>query len=287
MKIKICLLSLFLVLAGLCSAQEKPMNQPPKVLVITREFVKPGRTGSIHEKTESAFVQAMSNAKWATHYLAVDSLSGRPRALFLAGFDSFEAWEKDTQAVQKNAALSASLEHAAMTDGDLLSDMDIGTFIFKDELSLRPGADPHTRYFEITRYHVKSGHGKDWERLVKLVMGGYEKVADYHWDTFQARYGVPGGTYLVVVPRKSIAEVDHSFAQGKEFEAAMGEDGMKQIRELSEATIDSSETNLFALNPRMSYASEEWTKADPDFWTVKPAMAAHPKKKSQAEAAKQ
>lgn len=263
------------------------MHTPPKVLVITREFVKPGRTGSMHEKAESAFVQAMSNAKWSTHYLAAESLSGRPRALFLTGYDSFEAWEKDTQAVQKNAALTASVERAAFADGDLLSDMDNGTFLFKDEFSLRPGADPHTRYFEITRYQVKPGHSKDWERLLKLVMGGYEKVPDMHWDCFQARYGAPGGTYLVFVPRKSVAEVDRSFAQGKEFEAAMGEDGMKQMRELVAETLESSETNLFALNPRMSYASEEWTKADPDFWTVKPVMAAaHPKKKGDAEAAK-
>ena len=39
-------------------------NQPPKVLVITREFLKPGRAGEVHKKAEAAFVQAMSSAKW-------------------------------------------------------------------------------------------------------------------------------------------------------------------------------------------------------------------------------
>jgi hypothetical protein len=68
---------------------------PPKVLVIEREFVKPGKAGSLHEKSESQFVQAFTAAKWPTHYLAMASLSGRPRALFMLGYPSFEAWEKD------------------------------------------------------------------------------------------------------------------------------------------------------------------------------------------------
>ena len=48
---------------------------PPKVLVIEREFVKPGRSGALHEKSESAFVNAFAAAKWPTHYLAAESLS--------------------------------------------------------------------------------------------------------------------------------------------------------------------------------------------------------------------
>ena len=37
---------------------------PPKVLVLYREFLKPGKQGASHEKTESAFVQAVTKAKW-------------------------------------------------------------------------------------------------------------------------------------------------------------------------------------------------------------------------------
>lgn len=287
MKFKACFVTLCLFVAGLATAQQKQSNTPPKVLVITREFVKPGRAGTAHEKTESAFVQALSSSKWPTHYLAVDSLSGRPRSLFLTGFDSFEAWEKDTLAVQKNTALSASLDRAALSDGDLLSDMDGGAFNYREEFSLRPGADiPHMRYFEISRYHVRPGHDKDWERLVKMVMDVYDKIPDVQWACYEAVYGVPDGTFLFFTPRKSASEVDRAFAQGKQFEAAMGEEGMKQMRELSATTIESSETNLFAFNPRMSYVSEEWTKADPEFWTVKPVVAGHPKKKGETEAAK-
>src|SRR5271166_6122898 len=75
---------------AVAAAQEKPDMSPPKVLGITREWTKPGRNGTAHEKTESAFVQAMTRAKWPTHYLAVDSVSGKPRSLFFTAYDSFE-----------------------------------------------------------------------------------------------------------------------------------------------------------------------------------------------------
>jgi hypothetical protein len=96
------------VLAGcaVAVAQEpSAIKPPPKVLSVTREYTKPGRNGTPHEKTESAFVPAMARAKWPTHYLAVDSITGKPRSLFFTGYESFEAWEKDVMAVQKNAAL--------------------------------------------------------------------------------------------------------------------------------------------------------------------------------------
>src|SRR5882672_1891089 len=129
------MLSLSVLLAvggtGIALAQEKSgATPPPKILVIGREYTKPGKSGVAHEKTESAFVQAMTRAKWPTHYLAVESLSGKSRALFLTGYDSFAAWEKDQNDTQKNAALSADLARAWAGDGELLSDTDGGTFQF-------------------------------------------------------------------------------------------------------------------------------------------------------------
>src|SRR5690349_10526000 len=90
-----------LVWGGMAAAQEAMNNhQPPKVLQVIREFTKPGRAGAIHEKSESAFVQAFARAKWPTHYIAATSLSGKNRTLFFVGYDSFAAWEKDAMAQQ-------------------------------------------------------------------------------------------------------------------------------------------------------------------------------------------
>src|SRR5262245_1955743 len=102
---------------------------PPKVLLIQREYVKPGKTGELHEKAETAFVQAMAKAKWPVNYLALTSMSGKSRALFFTFYPSFEAWEKDAAAVSKNAVLSASIEKAVSGDGELLESTDQGVFV--------------------------------------------------------------------------------------------------------------------------------------------------------------
>jgi hypothetical protein len=133
------------------------------------------------------------------------------------------------------------------------------------------------RYFEILAFHVRQGHDKDWDDLVKLVMAAYEKVPGAHWATYEAIYGQPQGTYLVFTPLKSLAEVDQEMGQDKQFVAAMGDEGMKRLRELSAAAIESSQSNLFQFSPKMSYPLDAWVNADPDFWKPgAPAMA--PKK---------
>jgi len=265
-------------------AQEKSgAMPPPKILVIGREYTKPGKAGAAHEKTESAFVQAMKKAKWPTHYLAVESLSGKSRALFLTGYDSFAQWEKDQADGQKNAAFTADIARAWATDGEMLSDTDGGTFQFSEEYSLRPNVDiAHMRYFEIGRFTLRPGHDGDWSEIMKLVKGAYEKIPDAHWAMYREVYGNTNDAYIYFVPMKSGEEIDRGLAEGPEFVAAIGADGLKKLGELSAAAIQETATNLFAFNPKMSYPRDEWVKADPDFWAPKAAAAPAAKKKAEA-----
>ncbi|HUI40581.1 MAG TPA: hypothetical protein VL523_01315 [Terriglobia bacterium] len=264
----------------MAAAQESSI---PKVLQITREYTKPGKAGMIHDRSESAFVQAMARAKWPTYYMGMTSLSGPQRALFLTRYDSFEAWEQDSAAVDKNATLSAALDRAGMADGELLASEDQGVFMFHDEMSLRPMADlTHMRYLEISSYRVRPGHDGEWIELVKLVKDAYEKgVPEAHWGMYQQVYGGEGGTYLVFTAHKSLAEVDRAFNEDDpKFVAALGEDGMKKFSDLIAASVESSQHQLFAFNAHMSYVPSEWMKAD-DFW--KPKAAAAPAAKPAAE----
>src|ERR1700744_5578520 len=162
----LCLLSIG---SGIASAQEN--MGPPKVLVIQREFLKPGKAGSTHEKSESAFVRAMTAAKWPTHYFGMDSLSGPSRSLFFVGYPSFEAWEKDNLATQKNATLSAAFDRASNADGELLSLYESSTSVYREDMSLRAPANiAQMRYFEITQFVVRPGHERDFETLAKMYV---------------------------------------------------------------------------------------------------------------------
>src|ERR1700759_851512 len=74
--------------------QAASTTPPPKVLEIIVETLKPGQSGSPHLKTEAAFPQAFRDAKWPQHYLGMDALSGKQRAIFFVAYDSFDAWQK-------------------------------------------------------------------------------------------------------------------------------------------------------------------------------------------------
>ena len=196
----------------------------------------------------------------------------------LARRHSFEAWEKDNLATQTSTALSAALDRASANDGELLSDTDTSVLTYNEEQSLRAPVDiTHMRYFEISLYRVRPGHRAQWNELVKLVKGAYEKIPNTHWAMYEAMFGQEDVTYVVFIPRKSVAEIDQDMMNEKQFVEAMGEDGMKKLVELESAAVEFTQTNLFQFNPAMSYPPDEWVKADPEFWkahTPKPAAKA-------------
>lgn len=268
--------SLFLA-AALTPLAAQETTPPPKVLVISREFLKPGKTPGQHLRTESAFVAAMTAAKAQVNYFAMDSMSGAPRTLFFTGYDSFADWEKDANSIDKNATLSAALDRAYAGDGEMLSSYDSGVFAFRDDLSLRAPVDiAHMRYFDILHFVVKPGHVKEFEDLAKIYIDTYRKVShDAHWATFESVYGANnGGVFLVMTPLKSLSEADQGMAEGKQFAEALGKDGMKNVAEMTAASVESTQENLFRINPRISYPRSSWVQADPSFWKPKPAATA-------------
>jgi hypothetical protein len=269
------LLPLAAVFSPVLNAQTAPEDGPPNVLVIHREYLKPGKGGQLHERSESAFVHAFADAKSPYHYFALDSLSGPSRSLFLFGYNTFADWEKETGAIRSNPALGAKVDQASLNDGDLLTGYDAGAMTLRPDLSLNKGSIDGARYFEITAFVVKPGHTHDFEELAKIYIDTFRKVdPQTHWDTFEVMYGSPvpttagGEVFLVFNLMKSLAETDKSLQNSDKFSSELGPTGMQKVSELSAASIQLSTTNLFAINPRESNPPTEWIKKDPGFWKV-------------------
>jgi hypothetical protein len=267
------LLPLAFALSPALNAQNAQDDGPPNVLVIQREYLKPGKGGMLHERSESAFVQAFANAKSNSHYFALDALSRPTRSLFLMGYNNFADVEKDRAAINKDKTLSAAIDHAAEMDGDLLSGYDSTTLMLRPDLSLNKGSINGTRYFEITTFIVKPGHRHEFEQLAHMYIDTFRKVApDTHWDCFEVMYGNPapgfpsGAAFVVVNTMKSLAETDKGNADFEKFTKEVGPGGMEKIEQLSAASIETTGTNLFEINPRMSNPPQEWITRDPDFW---------------------
>jgi hypothetical protein len=257
-------------------------NGPPKVLVINREYLKPGKGGP-HEKTESAFAAAAKANKAPFHYLGLTSVTGPDRALFLSGYSSFTEWDNERKAMAKIPALGTALDNAMVSDGDLLSATDTSVWTFDAEKSLNPGNLVGMRYMQITAFTLKPGHSAEWDEAVKLVKSAYKKgVPEANWSMFEEAYGSPGNGYIVIEPLKSISDIDGHMASEPKFAAALGAYGMKKLDELIAACVQDEHTNIFAFDPKLSLPPAEWIAAEPDFWAPK-HVAAPAKKPAAAE----
>jgi hypothetical protein len=288
-------LCLTLTLAGLgvAAAQDSSDMKPPAVIQINREWLKPGKGGAMHDKSEAAFVNLMNKGKLQGHYIALNSMSGKPRALYMTRYPSFEAWENDNNIFNKNASLAAELDRDIVADSEFLEGMDAAVLAYNEELSFHPRPDfSHARYYELTAFKVRLGHEKEWREVTKMYKEACEKAgSSMHWGTYEVLYGGEGGTYISLTHRDNLAEIDKERADGKKIMEAMGgEEGAAKLDEKFSAAVESVRTELFAINPKQSYVDEATMKADADFWkpkaaspkaaastATKPAASAQPK----------
>jgi quinol monooxygenase YgiN len=255
-----------------------------KVLVIDREFTKPGRDGAAHEATEAGFIRAVQANKGNIHYIALTSLSGPNRALFMSGYSSLAAVEAERKAMP--AAAQAAMDKAMVSDGEGLSATDESVWLRRDDLSTNVSGPPvGMRMLEISEFVVKPGHTHEFEELAKMYTAAAKNIPEFHWTCFQMAYGrAEGPTYLVFTALKSGADADAEFGAGKKFAEAVGEDGMKKIAELEAASVASEDTNLFVVSPKMSLPTDDMIKAEPTFWKPKASAAAAAKKTTAATA---
>lgn len=251
------------------SAQDQPAAhlQPPPILIIHTEFLKAGESAAAHVKTETAIAQTLRNANADGHYLGLVAITGRARTVFLSGCTSFANCQAQHDSIAQNASLEDQLRSQGADDAALLSGSTRSIYRFDKELSLNTGAPDGTHFFELTLFHVRSGHEKDWRAVVKMYQDAYAKIPGAHWDMFEKLYGEHSGdTWLLAVPMKSLAEEDDSMANSAKLKDVVGAEQLQKMEDLANATVESVESNLFAISPKMSYETADWTKADPKFF---------------------
>ena len=286
------LLGLSLAVAGstFTAAQDASSTSTlPKILQFTIEYTKPYKGGAAHDKTESAFIAAEEKAKFPVYYVAMNSQSGKARALFMTRYDSFADWEKDNKLVDSNPTLGAGLERAGLADGELLDEVDSVVYTYDDDLSFHPHTDlDKHRVYQISIFHVRPGKQKEWREVVKMVKDAHEKAGtSAHWGMYEIAFGAQDGTFIALTGDPSMSAIDLGYAEDKKFVAALGgEEGMRKLDQLFGEAVESSHSELFTVNPKQSYVSDDWIKADPGFWRPKPAAApaapaAAPKKPAQ------
>ena len=98
----------------------------------------------------------------------------------------------------------------------------------------------------------------------------HEKAkVDENMAVYQVMGGAQSGTYIVLIPWRSMAEADGVQPQphGKAYQDALGESGTKKMASLASDSIVFNDVNIYAFNPELSYVVKEWVDADPGYWT--------------------
>ncbi len=269
-----------IVAIGLClsgaaqvAAQIQEESPAPKVLMVTREQIKEGREAA-HVKAEEAWPRMFQKGNVKTHYLGMATEAGPSEAWFLEPYDSFGGMEKERAEIEQSP-LAADLEVANVQDGDLRTGSRTLLALFRGDLSYHPAEAmsslPKCRHMAVTVLRIKYGQDAELAQAAKLLIDGDDKSgSDQPVLAYQVVSGGPSGTYLLFSPMDSLAHMDAAPARMAAARQAMGERNRQHFDTLAPDVVQSSESLLFAFNPRMSYVSKEFAAADPDFWIPKP-----------------
>lgn len=266
----VCTLTLVLSMSAAARGQEKAKagnHKPDTYQYFHTDLIKPGMHQE-YMKAARADAQAHWTAKVGDYYVGMESITGPDAVVYMEGFDSFADMVKTHEAYVGNKTLRAASEAQGAAEGGAeISEYD-SLYHYRADLSLNPGVNfPKMRFMDITMFHVREGHEEDFERAVKLYIKAYQSIPDSHWAVFEKEYGENSGdTFILVTPLQSLAEEDGMAANGKKLASAVGDAQMETMMQLGASTIESSESDLFVLNPSISYVPAAWETDSPGFW---------------------
>ncbi|MFZ0862889.1 MAG: hypothetical protein WCA27_09995 [Candidatus Sulfotelmatobacter sp.] len=276
---------LSLVLAGsLAASAQTPAVPPPNILNIETINIKPYEDGP-YDKVASQYPALSEQLKDPTYFVALEALTGSPRAIYLTGYDSYEALQKNEEWRLGDAATDAKFDALDAREAPYVSEVHNTIWHSRPDLSNNvAGADiPHSHYWEVIIFHMRSGHVEQFEEMTKLYRDASLKSGqNVPWATYQGLAGVTDA-YLVLVPMTSLKDADTGLAHQKDFGAALGEEGGRRMSKFSEESVASVEDNIWMVNPEWSYVEKSWIDADPQYWGSEPA--AKPARKPATRAA--
>lgn len=236
--------------------EDAPPPAPPRYLLLVHQQTSPGKTGE-RQRLETASAQAFERFNVPIYWIAAEALTGRPHALFLDPFESFDELEK---ALPQLARLHAQHpEVAKLKEGvdDLLVDTRTMVAVRRDDLT-RGTADLSKAHF----------------LRVTIVQGTADVVQDFN-ECNCAVYELTAGTSL-----PAFAVVHTMPSLGDEEDVLGRRQGRESPSEGEKRTVSTSsapfQSDLYVISPGMSHVPADLAAGDPGFWKQKATPPAVP-----------
>lgn len=264
---------------GVQAAAQTP--GPPPVLQIVREDIKTGMMEP-HSREANATVRIWAKAKSPHHRLALVPVAGNENEVtYLWPFDSMDAFGKAQQDLDKiDETYKADFDRTRHKGEDYHTAQRDMLARLRPDLSYNGAADMgHSRFMRVETIRVRPGHVTEFEEARRIMSAAHVKAkVDEHVAVYQVMGGTQAGTYIVLIPWKSLAEADdvQPPPHGKAYQEALGESGNKKIANLSSDSIVFNDVSIYAFDPQLSYVFKEWVDADPAYWTLKPMATSAP-----------
>jgi hypothetical protein len=256
--------------AALAQKDAGQSSGPSKYLYVSNVELKPEQSGA-YAKIESHEIEALRAAKAPSHYLGLWAITGSTHVVYLHGFDSFADMQKHHEETVAMTKLGETMKADSAEEAPLVAERHSSIYSFEKDLSLNATVDlSKMRFMRILLFHVRSGQDQEFRHVVKLFAKAYQSMPEARWAVFQKMYGVGSdNTYILITPMESLAEVDGMVTGDKKFADSVGEDQLHMLMKEADASVESSEGDLFAFGPEISYAPDSWVTSSPDFWGKK------------------
>jgi hypothetical protein len=244
---------------------------PPDILQIYRDPVKPGKMAE-YKRVEGEAAMACSRANtWP--YMTWQAVSGPQEVWFVSGFDSYAQMERSAEPFVRNAALAGDLGRIMDAKSNLVADPRTVFLRYREDLGHNRGLmRPQTRFFTATFVQVVQGHEHEYEESQRILRGVRERAAAAdNRAVYQVVSGMPQNTYLTLSPYHSFREAGEALDGLVDYDDL--DDSVRgRVRELLSASVLSTQTFVFAVDPPISNPAGEWIADDPEFWKSSPAM---------------
>jgi hypothetical protein len=225
---------------------------------------------------------ATTNKDWRNYRIGMSPIAGNLNEVtYITAYSSFADMENRTKEVGRLAGGPMKADYDGLPDRELhASQMDIIAG-FRPDLSYGVGNvdAAQARYMVITTLRLKPGHEQEyWDGVRDYVNPARDKTklkTAASYAVYQVRGGMPGPTFIVIRPIRSLAEIDT--ASASLVRPAMSEEGKKRMDEITDRTLLFTSTIYYAFDPRISLVSPEFAARDKSatpFWITNPAPAA-------------
>jgi hypothetical protein len=206
-------------------------------------------------------IDAHRNARAAVDVVGLKSITGQHQVWLVEAHGSFSSVEAVDRALASQVGQADSGPDEVFAPATLIG-------LLRPGLSYRPEeaikALPNARFFQIAIFRSRPGMSMDFAEVMRIRNAALDRVnVDRPELGYQILSGTTSGTYVFLAPMQSLKSLDESMARIWAFSDGSSRQATSKIATEAEIT---REQFLFRVDPRISYVSESFAAAAPEFW---------------------